>query len=296
MTNLDLLTPFQLGGGAVRGRLARLGPCLDAILGGHDYPLPVAKLLAETLALAAILAGSLKYDGIFTLQAQGQGAVSLLVADVTSQGHMRAYARFDADRLTKDEDDLLGQGYLAFTIDQGGDHDRYQGIVELSPDGLAASARHYFTQSEQLETEVRLAVRPPQSGAGWIAGALMIQRMPGDQPGAAILTAEAAQESWRTAQILMASLTNGELADAALSAQTLLWRLFNEEMPVAWDPKPLAAHCRCSREKVENALRSIELEELRSLKDESGLVAVTCEFCRTTHSFDDQALTALHTA
>ena len=288
----DLILPFQVGGGAVRGRLVRLGPTVDAILGGHDYPPAVGKLLAETLALAGVLAGSLKYDGVFTLQAQGDGPVSLVLADVTSGGDMRGYARFDADKLSAATDltvkGLFGTGYMAFTVDQGPKTDRYQGIVELNGANLAECAKEYFAQSEQLDTEVVVAAREPADGGGWSVGALMIQRMPGSQPGAPIMTADESVEHWRTASILLASLTADELLD--LDPGQVAFRLYHGEGLQAWEPKHLAAKCRCSLPKIASALRSIPRDEIASLKDEQGQVTVTCEFCRTAYAFDDEAL------
>lgn len=294
MTATDLLLPFQVGIGAVRGRLVRLGPAVDKILAGHSYPKPVAALLAETLTLAALLAGSLKYDGVFTLQAQGDGPVSLVVADVTSEGAMRGYARFDATRLAGVSDHtvphLLAKGYLAFTVDQGPDTERYQGIVELLGDTLSECSKQYFSQSEQLDTEVKLASRDPNDGGGWRAAGLMIQRMPGSVPGAPILMGSESGEAWRTIRILMDSVTEAEMLDETLALDKLAWRLFNGEGLQCFEPKGLAASCRCSQAKIESALRAIPQSEIEALKDETGAVVITCEFCRSEYRFGDAEL------
>ncbi len=292
----DLLLAFQIGAGAVRGRLVRLGPAVESILAGHDYPVPVGRLLAETLALAAVLAGSLKYDGIFTLQAQGDGPVSLVVADVTSAGHLRGYARFDPARLDSvlagDPDPadpvpvLLGGGHLAFTVDQGPDTQRYQGIVALEGGTMAECARLYFRQSEQLDTAVTLSARPPAGGGAWRAAALMVQRMPADLPGHPILLADEAEEGWRRAVILMSSITAAELHDDAIEPAHLLWRLYHAEDLRTFPAQPLEARCRCSRDKVARALRFIAPAELDDLADSAGRVVVTCEFCRSAYAFD----------
>src|SRR4051812_26863504 len=149
----DLVQPFQIDAPGLRGRLVRLGASVDEVLSRHDYPEPVARLLGETLALAAALSGALKYDGVFSLQTKGDGPVRMMVADITSQGAMRGYAAFDqqalADALSSSAGALpgsplsapvprlLGRGHLAFTVDQGPDTERYQGIVELSGGTLA---------------------------------------------------------------------------------------------------------------------------------------------------------------
>ncbi|MBI2241781.1 MAG: Hsp33 family molecular chaperone HslO [Magnetospirillum gryphiswaldense] len=291
----DVIIPFQLAGGLVRGRLVRLGDAAHGVVDGHDYPSRVGALLAETLALAGVLAGSLKYDGVFTLQAQGQGPVSLVVADVTSAGAMRGYARFDAEKVAAAAEgapvpNLLGGGYLAFTVDQGLKVERYQGIVDLSGDTLADCAQAYFAQSEQLDTKVALVSAPPADGRGWRAAALMIQRMPANQAGAPILTTDDADDAWQTASVLMASVTAAEMLSTELAGETLLHRLFHGEGLNQWDAKPLIARCRCSEQAVVRMLQSIPRAEIEDLKDDSGKVAITCEFCRTTYAFGDDEL------
>jgi molecular chaperone Hsp33 len=173
--------PFWLRAAPARGRLVRLGPLADAILSRHaDNPDIVNRILAEALALTAALATALKYEGSFSLQARGDGAVPMLLADCTHDGALRGYARFDADKLagvgdTPSAARLLGAGYLAFTCDQGPDMDRYQGIVPLEGASLAEITHAYFRASEQTETAVRLfAAHTP---AGWRSGALLLRRL-----------------------------------------------------------------------------------------------------------------------
>ncbi|MDR3441260.1 Hsp33 family molecular chaperone HslO [Telmatospirillum sp.] len=298
----DLIQPFLIDAGAIRGRAVRLGPAIDGILAEHGYPDAVAALLAETLALGAALAGSLKYDGIFTLQIQGDGAVPLIVADVTSEGAMRGYARFDADRLEKAQASkgpvvprLLGKGYLAFTVDQGPDTDRYQGIVELTGDTLAACARSYFEQSEQLQTEVQTAVSPASGATGWRAAALMIQRMPLG-PQSPIFTADQADESWNRATILMASTRPEELLGPAVSVETLLHRLYHADGLQLLGPRPLVARCRCQAERVAGTLKSFPRDEVEAMKDDHGDVVVVCEFCKSRYVFSDRDLDRLYQA
>ena len=299
----DLSQPFLIDARSIRGRLIRLGPAIDRIVAGHDYPEAVGLRMAEATALAATLAGALKFTGIFTLQVQSEGAISLLVADVTSEGDLRGYARFDEAKLAEAEADeslahapvtrYLGKGFLAFTVDQGADTERYQGIVELTGDTLADCAQAYFEQSEQLETAYLLAARPPRDGQGWKAASLMIQRMPLG-PTSPILTAEEAEENWNRATILLASAKESELFDADLAAPALLHRLYHAEQLELHDPRPLQARCRCSAERVETTLKSFPRSEMEELKDENGHIVVTCEYCKSSYSFAEDDLDRLY--
>lgn len=305
----DLVLPFQIDSHALRGRLVRLGGTIDAILNRHDYPEPVAMLLGEALVLAAALAATLKYDGVFTLQTKGDGPVAMMVADVTTAGALRGYAQVDHSKLEAalvsatrgaagsgldgPVPRLLGAGYLAFTVDQGQQTERYQGIVELTGATLADCIHHYFRQSEQFQAAINLAVgRVAEAGDSqhrWRAGALMIQRLP-DPRGAEI---EEREEGWRTAMALMASGTRKDLLDPALPPDRLLYRLFHEEGVRVYQTRHLSDSCRCSRQRVAGMLRGLPMAELEELKID-GKVIVTCEFCNRRYPFSDDDLAVLH--
>ncbi len=288
----DLVLPFAVGETRLKGRLVRVGPLLDTILGQHAYPEPVAAMLGQAIVLAVVLARALKYDGIFTLQTKGDGPVRLLVADVTASGQVRGYAQFDAARLAQAAatrapvPTLLGAGYLAFTVDQGEDTERYQGLVELVGATLADCAHHYFRQSEQIEAGLKLAVERRPDGH-WRGGALMVERIP-DDAGAG----EASDEIWRNAVILMSSCSDAELTDAALPPDRLLYRLFHEPGVRVQRTRPLVAQCRCSRERVERVLRALPPAEIDDMVVD-GRISVTCEFCSATYEFDDADRRAL---
>jgi molecular chaperone Hsp33 len=290
----DLVQPFQIESSALRGRLVRLGAALDTILTQHDYPEPIAVMLGEAITLAALLAGALKYEGVFTLQTKGDGPLHLMVADVTSAGALRGYAQFDReklDRLIVEGDAgalhgsvprLLGAGYIAFTVDQGEHTERYQGIVELQGSSLTDCAHHYFRQSEQIQAGIKLAVgRDPTRGT-WRAGGLMLQRLP-TESGRHFVD-ELEEDRWRRAMVLMSSSTVGEMLDPDLAPNELLFRLFHEDGVRVYDAHDLAARCRCSRERVESVLRSLPEEDRTDLAVD-GVIHVTCEFCNAQHVF-----------
>ena len=175
------VVPFHLPGRPVRGRLVRLGPLADALLTRHDNHPAVTALAGQALALAAALAGALKFRGSFSLQAKGSGPVPMLIADCTEAGALRGYARVDAERFDASAGAeagagaLLGGGYLAFSCDQGPDMERYQGIVSIEGGTLAEMADHYFRTSEQLRTHLRLACA--YTPRGWRAAALILERV-----------------------------------------------------------------------------------------------------------------------
>jgi len=302
----DLALPFTLESSGVRGRLVRTGPAVDAILTRHAYPAPVARMLGEMLALAGLMASMLKYDGIFTLQASGDGPVSMAVVDYMSDGAVRGYASVDEDRLPAEDAamveenadalKLLGQGHLAFTLDQRSADERYQGIVELNGRTLAECLQHYFHQSEQVAAGLRLGaarVRADDGTTGWRAGGVMLQRLP-EEAGARDLAGVDAEDAWRRAVILMSSATREELCDPDLSPNQLLYRLFHEEGVRVYQQHGLRDSCRCSREKVVDVLAKMDPEEVESMKLSDGSVEVTCQFCNRMYHFTDAQVAELH--
>jgi molecular chaperone Hsp33 len=285
------VTPFHLPRRPVRGRLVRLGPLADALLTRHDNHPCVIRLTGEALALAAGLSSALKYRGSFSLQAKGDGPVSILLADCTEAGALRGYARADGaalQQLLADAPDpgaarLLGQGYLAFTVDQGADTDRYQGIVSLEGDTLSDMALHYFRTSEQVQYAVQLAAG--QTPDGWRAAALILERVAGDGGiDPAPEHADHGDDAWRTATTLAATLTQAELLDDALSPDMLIWRLFSAEGVVLDRPRALAYGCRCSRAKLSGILQSFGDHDLDDMVVD-GAIVMTCEFCRHDFTF-----------
>ena len=299
---VDICQPFVLANGAFRGRFVRLEASVTTILNRHADPHPVSELLCEAMTAAVALAGGLKYDGVFTLQAQGKGPVHTLVADVTSQGELRAWAKFDSEKLSLElaggqpehlAAHLLGQGHLAFTVDQGPDTERFQGIVELVGGSIADSVHNYFRSSEQLASALLIATAAPdaESSSVWRSSALLIQRMP-DHGGALSLSADEAEDVWRTAVILMGSATKQELLDPALSTAALLYRLFATIGVRALPPKSITFGCRCSRERSGRILASFPVEEVKSYA-ENKVVRMTCEFCRTDYAFSEADIETL---
>ena len=278
----------------ISGRLVRLGSLVDTILKRHAYPEPLAHLLAEALALTAALAASLKFDGVFSMQTHSDGPVSLLVADVTSSGKMRGYAQFKEKALarvgagsqTPSFTDLMGNGHLAFTVDQTPRAERYQGIVDLTGHSLGDCARHYFRQSQQLDSALILAAGR-STKARWRAGALVLQRLPEAQS----LASDDTEDPWRQAMILMATDPVAEMLDPRLDPNKLLYRLFNQLGVRVTTPRKLMQGCRCSRARAEGVLRRIPRPEWDDLWID-GRVVVTCQFCSATHTFDEAQLNA----
>lgn len=288
----DLVMPFRIDGEDVRGRICRLGPAVDRVVSAHAYPEPVGTLLAELVALTALLGTTLKFDGMLTIQSRGSGPVSMLVADYHSGGRLRAYAEVNETKLSHygrnpSFSALVGTGHLALTLDKGTTEDRYQGIVPLEGDSLADCATQYFLTSEQIPTRLKLSAAP--TADGWRAAGLMVQYLPhGDEEEGAPRAATFGDrdlEAFQTAATLLDTARPMEMLDPGLEATGLLYRLYHEDGVRVFDPVMVGFGCRCSREKIGAVLARYAKEELADMADD-GIISVDCQFCNTSYKFE----------
>ncbi len=315
----DRVVPFTVPELDVRGRVVRLGASLDTILERHGYPEPVSRVLGEAAALTVLLGTALKIEGRFQLQTKTDGPISMLVVDFNAPDNYRAVAHFDEERLAQaiadgklGTGDLLGEGHLGMTVDQGSHATRYQGVVALHRQDLEEAGHQYFRQSEQIPTRIRLGVGSIVTGEGrqWRAGGLIVQFMPhspdrlraadlhpGDAPeGHEILASTdpdgISDDAWTEARSLAETIEDHELLDPMLESERLLYRLFHERGARVFEPVLVREECRCSRERVLAMLRGFSPEDRRAMIADDGTLGVTCEFCSRRYTFQPDEVEA----
>lgn len=281
----DFVLPFDVVEAGVRGRFVRLDATSARALSVHALPEPAARLAGEVLVLATLLGTALKLDGRLTVQTKSNGPLDLIAADYYGASDdkpkgVRGFARLHPVELADNPDfaALAGSGSLAITIEPVRGGQTYQGIVDLSAKGIGASAEIYFEQSEQLPTLIRLAAAPVFTPGSkepeWRAGGLMLQATPGAPRGA---------DDWDRLTALAATVEDIELVDTALSAETLLWRLFNQEEVRVLPAEEIAFRCDCNGERIAAVLQSYSEAERAGLADPDGVIRAKCEFCGTVH-------------
>src|SRR5215469_9215784 len=287
----DFVLPFDIAKAGVRGRLVRLDATSARALEAHRLPEAAARAAGETLALAALLGSALKLDGRLSVQTKSSGPLDLITADYYGAGDaklrgVRGFARLDAGRFAALGDNmfasLAGEGALAITIEPKRGGQTYQGIVSLSPDGLAASAETYFAQSEQLPTVIRLAAAPlyvaGEKHPRWRAAGLMLQMTP-----EASKAAGRNEDDWNRLSLLTKTVEDLELVDTDLNPETVLWRLFHEDEVRVQPAEALSFRCDCDAMRITNVLKSYAPEEREGLADPDGIIRARCEFCGITH-------------
>ncbi|MFO1248137.1 MAG: Hsp33 family molecular chaperone HslO [Alphaproteobacteria bacterium] len=295
----DFVLPFDIAKAGVRGRLVRLDAASARALSAHALPEAAARVAGETVALGALLGTALKLDGRLTIQTKGDGPLDLVTADYYGADEVRArgvrgYARLDNDRFEKLADKdfaaLAGKGALAITIEPKVGGKTYQGIVELSVDGIAASAETYFAQSEQLPTVIKLAAAPLYVAGDplphWRAGGIMLQMT----PDAAKQGVETQSDDWDRLSLLLKTVEDLELVDTSLAPETLLWRLFHEDEVRVQPPEPVVFRCDCNADRITTVLKSYAPDDRAGLADPDGIIRARCEFCGKTHEIGPEAL------
>jgi molecular chaperone Hsp33 len=250
----------------IRGELAQLDGSLRDILAQHQYPPTVGRLLGEFLAAAVLLSSTLKFDGKLILQARSAGQVPLLMAECSSDLHVRGIVRGAQQATAMGFDQLLANGQLAITVDPAGGQ-RYQGIVPLVEGSLAASLEAYFDQSEQLHTRIWLACD------GERAAGMLLQQL----PASVTRDQDERDAQWQHACTLGATLSAAELL--ALPAETLIHRLYHQENLRLFQPAEIRFRCSCSRERTLGALATLQPADIDDILAEQGSVTMDCEFC-----------------
>ena len=279
---------FSLPERHARGRLVRLDGLLSEILSAHAYPPLIEKTLAEALVLTALLGASLKQaDGQLTMQAQtNKGAIRLLACDY-KDGALRGYVQFDAVKVAALPPDstlfgLFGTGYLAITFDRalpvGEGGGRYQGIVPLEGASLSEAAEHYFVQSEQIPTMIRVAV--DHVGGRCIAGGLLVQHLPEGEAGRERLHVRLDHPEWEHVLALSSTIAADELTAPQLPLEEIVWRLFHEEAQVLVErSEMLAKGCRCDIAHIRDVIAKFPPDDRAEMANEEGEIVVDCEFC-----------------
>ncbi len=270
----------------IRGELVQLEHSFQTVLDNNPLPTCVQQLLGQFLSAASLLAATLKFDGILTLQARGSGALSMIMAECTHQQQVRAIAKLneEIDPATINDDnlqELMGpDGVLAIIIepDQG---ERYQGIVPLDAPDLARCIEHYFQQSEQINTRIWLACSEQQSAG------LLLQALPKSH----VATDEDNEAHWQTARHLVATVKDQELLE--LTPDTLVYRLLNEFEIRLFPTTAIKFECSCSRERSGQALSALGEADVLAMLKESDAIEIDCQFCHQHYQFTEQDLAEL---
>ncbi|VAW78731.1 33 kDa chaperonin HslO [hydrothermal vent metagenome] len=287
MPDQDQLQRFAFENTLIRGEYVHLDSTFQDALSRHDYPPIVANVLGQAMAATVLLGATVKFEGSLILQLQGKGPMTLLVVQLFANGSLRGLANWDSDPLpdTDQLSALFGKGHLAITIEANLSNanqttpgrpkdERYQGIVDFGQGNIAQALEGYFQQSEQLNTRLWLSVTE-QHAAG-----LLVRTIPSNQSQSQIDN----NENWNRIVIFSDTISKDEMI--GLSFRELMRRLYHEEDVRVFEPEIIRFRCTCSRTRIEDLLRRLGIDEVRSILQDTQKVEVDCEYCKQHYSFD----------
>ena len=314
--SIDAILPFQLDAADIRGRVARLDSTLVETLSQHDYPDVVSGMLAEAVALTALIGPTIKLRWKLSLQIRGNGPIRIIATDYYGPqddgqpARIRAYASVDYDALQDIPEtgfDQIGKGMFAILIDQGPDMTPYQGVTPLAGGSLAACAETYFAQSEQIPTKFKIAVAQSTTSGSkteWRAGGVMLQHMPKASPlmakdmpseaedllSANDLIPDDMEDDWNRVNSHLDTADELELLGPVISEEKLLTRLFHEDNPRIFDKQPIEFGCTCGEDKVRNTLSIYSVKDIKTMTNEAGRVTADCQFCGAHYDMDPETV------
>ena len=265
----DVARRFMLEQANTRGEWVHMDDSWQEMLKRADYPEVIRNVLGEALAASVLLSATIKHKGSLILQIRGDGPVHLLSVQATPEGLVKGLARWNQEPSGNSLTDIFGKANIVITIEAENDSQRYQGIIALEGEKLSDALETYFLQSEQLPTRLWLG-----SNAESTAG-MLLQRLPGQEQG---------EEDWARVGMLLDTLTNDELMH--VEPEALIFRLFHEEAPRLFDPKPLSFQCGCSLNKIEKTIQALGEAEANAIIAEQGRIEVNCEFCNSQYLLD----------
>lgn len=280
MSQQDLMHRYLFENHAVRGELVTVSQTWQEIINGHDYPQPVQQVLGELLVATSLLTATLKFDGDITVQLQGDGPLNMAVINGNNLQEMRGVARMQGEIAEGSSlKEMVGNGYLVITISPK-EGERYQGVVGLEGDTLAACLEDYFMRSEQLPTRLFIRTGEIESQVG--AAGILLQVLPAQ---------DASLDEFNHLATLTETIKTEELL--GLPANDVLWRLYHQEEVTLFEPQSVSFKCTCSRERCGDVLRTLPAEEVDQILQEDGNIDMHCDYCGNHYVYDAVDIAAI---
>ena len=271
MQETDNIQRFIFEHADIRGEIVHLNQTYQTITNQSNYPLPIQALIGQACLAAVLLTDSIKFQGQLTLQFKGNSDIPLLIVKCDHNFNLRALAKFNPDASESHYKKAFADGILAITIEQNNQVKAYQSIVPIIGESLSQSLEHYFAQSEQISTKVFLGTTANQ------ACGMLLQLMPGEN-------GEKREEFWEYAVKIGETITLDELT--SLENEAILYRLYHETELRLFERKPIQFLCACSKEKMQQIIYSLGIDEAKQLLKEQNTIQITCDFCHTQYEFD----------
>lgn len=272
--------------GAVRAFAATTRNTVQEARTIHDTTPVASAALGRLITAAAILGTTLKAEqDLLTLQIKGDGPIGGILATANAHGQVKGYVYNPyVDIPSKypgklDVSGAVGKGTLTVIKDIGL-KEPYAGQIELVSGEIAEDLTYYFAQSEQVPSSVGLGVLVDTDTSIRQAGGFLIQLMPGADGG----LIDVLEQKLNTVPYVT------DLLDMGKTPEDILDMLLGDQGLEITDKTPIAYHCNCTRDRVEQALISIGEKDLKEILEEDHGASLKCHFCNKEYQFSEDDL------
>lgn len=267
--------------GTVRAFAARTTETVAEARERHfTYPV-VTAALGRLLTAGAMMGSMMKGDkDLITLTVKGDGPIGNMTVTADSYGNVKGFpGNPSVDIPLKyagklDVGAAVGNGTMNIVMDLGLT-DPYNGTVELQTGEIGDDLAYYFTVSEQTPSAVGLGVMVDTDSSVKHAGGFIIQIMPDvEEETIAALEKKISETSPVTT-----------LMEEGMTPEMILEHILGDLDLEITEKEDVRFHCNCSKERVSEALATINKADLQEMIDEGEDIEVKCFFCNTAYKF-----------
>ncbi|MFT9055980.1 MAG: Hsp33 family molecular chaperone HslO [Ethanoligenens sp.] len=258
----------------------------------HQTSAVVTAALGRLLTAASMMGVMLKgKDDSITLRVKADGPAGTLLAVSDSEGNTKGYVENPVVEIPLNTAGKLDVGAAV------GHHgtlqvlkdlnlkEPYVGHTPIVSGEIAEDITQYLATSEQVPSVCALGVLVNPDLSVRVAGGFIIQLLP--------FADEAAIEKLEQNIKHVPAVTTA--MDAGQTPEDLVRQALDGFSVEILDERTAGYVCDCSRERVENALRSMGETELRAMIAEQGGAEVVCHFCGQKYQFNVPELKGLIT-
>lgn len=240
----------------------------------NTYPL-ATMAVGRAMMAAALMASHLKSEQLVSLYFRGDGPLEMFFAEADHEGHVRGYTPNPQLAQSEEEGVLnlapaIGNGLMTVVHSHPQQKAPQRGTVEIQTGEVAEDVAFYLLQSHQVQSLVALGVKVNPYGMVQGAAGIIVELLPGAIEGTIEKLEKNAKEAGSLSELVA---SGGGITDIMA---TYLKDLPTHDLD---HPHPLTYQCRCSKERLGNALALLGHMEVEQMIQERRAAEARCEFC-----------------
>jgi molecular chaperone Hsp33 len=285
----DYLIKATTFNGMVRAYAIRSTNMVEEARRRQDTWATASAAMGRTMTISTMMGAMLKGEDSLTVKVEGGGPIGVIVADANAKGEVRSYVtnpHVDFDLNEKGKLDVARAvgttGSLSIVKDLGL-RDYFTGQVPIVSGEISEDFTYYFATSEQVPSAVGAGVLVNPDHTILASGGFIVQVMPGADEDVVEKLEEKITSFPPISSLIQAGKTPEEILELLFEGEELK---IHEKMPVQFK-------CKCSKERLANAIIGLGNEEIRQMIDEDHGAEATCHFCNEKYHFTEEELEEL---